>query len=246
MFLSIDRRKVGAYLLHVLFPRTCCHCRRDIHYLENRPLCRACGGGLEIMPEIHCRICGLPLPHGGAHCFDCRGTGARARRCRPIRAAFVFNPQLRSVLHSYKYAARPELAVHLGEFLCRAWDRYEEIHEHRFLVPVPLAPKRERERGFNQSGLLAEILAREKGLAFLEGVLERARETGSQTRLSKTRRRENVEEAFRVLLPERAKGKKILLVDDVCTTGATLEACAAELKKAGAISVAALVLAREP
>lgn len=239
--------KIAAeYLLHVLFSRTCLHCRRDLSFRDESPLCPGCAGGLEPIPELHCKRCGLPLPDGGAHCYDCRGSKSAEYKCSLIRAAFVFNPQFRSLIHAFKYRPRPGLSRELGKFLSMAWDRYPEIQQYDTVVYVPLHREKEKERGFNQSRLLAEVLASVKKLTLLEGGLERSRNTRAQAKLSKEERTLNVKDAFNVVKQEKIKGRKILIIDDVSTTGATLEACAVELKKAGAKSVAALVLAREP
>lgn len=242
----ITLKTVAEYSLHVFFPRTCFHCGKDLAFRDENPLCPECSGGIESIPELHCKRCGLPLPYGGAHCYDCRGHKADGHKCSIIRAAFVFNPQLRSVVHAFKYDSKPYLAKHLGNRLASAWDRYSEIQEYDTVVYVPLHREKERERGFNQSKLLAEVLASGKKLTLLEGAMERSRNTRAQAKLSKEERMKNVKGAFMVTRSEEIKGKKILIVDDVSTTGETLEACAVELKKAGAKAVAALVLAREP
>lgn len=237
-------KKAGKWLLNALLPRTCAHCGLDLHYLGEDPLCAPCAGRLELLPDLHCRRCGLPLPSGGASCRDCRGGAARSLDL--ARAAFVFNPELRSLVHALKYKAREDLAPFLAARMAAALERFPELGPYTFCVGVPLHRSRLRERGFNQAGLLAAALAARANLFNLEGAAGRARNTPSQTSLSKPERRTNVAGAFKVLTPELVKGRKILLIDDVATTLATLEELAAELKKAGAKAVAAFTLAREP
>ena len=238
-------RNIGKYLLNVVLPRTCAHCSADLHYLETRPLCPGCSGELEPTPELLCEICGLPLPDGGQACYDCRGAGDR-RALELARAAFVFNPALRSVVHGFKYRGREDLAAFLAGEMAAALPRFPELAPYNFCAAVPLHPAKLRERGFNQAELLAKELAARGNLFRLEGALKRVRNTPSQTALSKKDRRANMEGAFSVTKPELVKGRRILLVDDVATTLATLNTLAAELKKAGAKAVAAYTLAREP
>jgi ComF family protein len=233
--------KAAGWLLNALLPRTCAHCAADLRWDAAEPLCPACLAGLEPLPELHCRACGLPLPDGGASCRDCRGSSPLT-----ARAAFVFNPQLRSLVHALKYRGRDDLAPYLAGRMAAALSRFPELWEHKFAVAVPLHRSRARERGYNQAELLAAALAAEARLFHLPGAAERLRDTPSQTELSRERRRENVAGAFRVAAPELVKGRAILLIDDVATTLATLSSLAEELRRAGAASVAAFTLAREP
>jgi ComF family protein len=236
--------KAGKWLLNALVPQTCLHCGLDMDHLASGPLCPACAGALEPVTEPRCARCGLPLSDGGASCYDCRGGGLK--HLRLARAVFVFNPQLRSVVHAFKYKDREDLAAFLAGRMASALGRFPELSRYNFAVAVPLHPSKARARGFDQAGLLAAGLAAEAGLFHLEGAAARVRDTPSQTSLSKEKRRENMAGAFRVDRPELVRGRKILLVDDVATTLATLEALAERLLKAGAAEVAAYTLAREP
>ncbi len=237
-------KKAGKWLLNALLPRTCAHCGEDLHYLGEDPLCARCAGRLEPLRPPYCAACGLPLPDGGGSCRDCRGAGAGPLSA--ARSAFVFNPQLRSLVHALKYRGRSDLADWLGAEMAAALPRFPELAGHGFALAVPLHRSREKERGFNQAALLAAALAARANLFHLEGAAARGRDTGSQTSLSKPQRFANVAGAFSVVRPELVKGRRILLVDDVATTLATLGELAAELRRAGARSVAAFTLAREP
>jgi ComF family protein len=147
---------------------------------------------------------------------------------------------LRELLHLLKYEGVTPVAARLGGALSRAVPRDTAFDA---IVPMPLHWWRRWRRGFNQAELLADEVARRLGLP-LEKPVKRRRLTGSQTGLTAGARRRNVAGAFRVLKPERVAGKRLLLVDDVLTTGATANACAAALKSAGARYVAVLTLAR--
>ena len=143
---------------------------------------------------------------------------------------------LRDILHVFKYGRRPTLAAPLGERLRRQGGDLLDAADG--VVPVPLHPRRRRERGFNQ----AELLARELGRPVLQ-VLARTRETGTQASLPEAQRHRNVRDAF-ARTGADIRGLSLVLVDDVATTGATLEACARVLMAAGAREVAALTVAR--
>ncbi|MBI4051554.1 MAG: ComF family protein [Elusimicrobia bacterium] len=238
----MSQNKLSSYLLHFLFPKTCVHCRRDLVIQEENPLCPDCLRQLEpLTADLTCQRCGIPLPSGGAHCHLCRNNKFQ---CQVIRSAFLFNPPLQSLIHELKYQERKSLVQPMGIWLREAFKKYPEIHGAQVLVPVPLYPERERRRGFNQSQLLAEELVK-SSRAFVIPLLKRIRATSPQVDLPKSQRLENVKEAFQAAETEKIRGKEILLVDDVCTTGATLEECAKTLKKAGAKKVCAFTLARQ-
>jgi len=152
-----------------------------------------------------------------------------------------------------KFAGEERLGERLGELLAPTWDSLPQTGEldTPLIVPVPLHPSRRRERGFNQSELLAaglvRALARQRGGAapqIAKACLRRKRVTPPQTGLSVAARRENPRGAFEVVKPDAVQGRMIVLVDDVMTTGATLSACARALKRAGAVQVMGLTLAR--
>lgn len=169
------------------------------------------------------------------------------------RSFGLYGGKLRQVVLRLKFAGDERLGVRLGELLAPIWDALPQVGEFGspLIVPVPLHPSRRRERGFNQSELLAAGLVRargkQKGRAALEVdrvCLRRKRATPPQTGLSVAARRENLRGAFEVVKPEAVRGHAIVLVDDVMTTGATLSACARALKRAGAARVMGLTLAR--
>lgn len=156
----------------------------------------------------------------------------------------MYDGPLRDALLRFKYGAREALGRPLGQWLALRWRERPELGKVDAVTAVPLHFLRRHARGYNQSELLALSFCAAAGLPYLE-VLRRARWTKPQTRLGRDARRENVAQAFRVVLPESVAGKKILLIDDVCTTGATLDAAAAALRRAGARWVAALTAARQ-
>ena len=188
---------------------------------------------------VSCRtpfVNSFPLDSEG-RCSLCR-SGLRA-----FDAAYSFGSYagpLRTLVHLFKYHAMRPLAAPLGAYLLRSLPRDQAFD---LLVPVPLHWLRRWKRGFNQSELLGRVVSRSTGIPVC-GALRRVRSTAVQAGLSNTARRRNVSQAFRCHRPEKVRGKRILLVDDVMTTGSTATACARALKRAGAARVVLLTVAR--
>ena len=229
-------------LINWFYPNRCLACRGDLRFDERKRICPSCAAGILPMPEPSCALCGAHLPDGGMNCFDCRNGEFEFTA---VRCFGKLEGPLRELIHLFKYAGKDRLCEDLSEFLWRAWTRYPEIRQAEIAVPVPLHPANLRERGYNQSGLLAERFSSLVGLKLEEKALARVRKTATQTRLAREGRRENVDGAFEIGDPDAVKGKNVLLIDDVCTTGSTLNECAKALKKAGAGKVFGLALARD-
>jgi competence protein ComFC len=158
-----------------------------------------------------------------------------------IRSVAIHDGALRQAIHHLKYNHRRELATTLGRMLSTYWQKVNLPAD--LVVPVPLHAHRQKERGYNQAGLLARALTEHLPLALNETGLIRTRATPPQVGLGARERKVNVQDAF-VWTGARLEGVCVLLIDDVCTTGATLEACALALRQAGAESVWALTLAQ--
>jgi ComF family protein len=155
----------------------------------------------------------------------------------------LFDGVLRQAIHRFKYERLAAMADPFGDMLADYW-RAEQLAAD-WLIPVPLHPSRERDRGYNQSELLARQLARRVNVPVSSHGLRRIRATAVQMTLNAAQRRENVAGAFECG-EQRVRGKRVVIVDDVGTTGATLEACAQAVLQAGAASVMGLTLARTP
>jgi ComF family protein len=194
--------------------------------------------------DYYCSCCRTPFLNASP--LDEEGRCELCRRgLRGFDAAYSFGAYentLRELIHLFKYGRVRPLSGRLGELIASAIPRDQAFD---VVVPVPLHWRRRIERGFNQSELLARAVARRYGLRTVNAV-RRKRSTAAQAGLSNTRRRSNVAGAFVVAGKGKAavEGRRVLLVDDVMTTGATLAACAAALKRAGARYVAVLTLAR--
>lgn len=204
------------------------------------PLCGQCLRTLRPMGPPWCGRCCRPL-RSGACCRDCRDKKS-SLEC--LRAAFAYRRSIPYLLHAFKYRGRISAGKALAGWMAGMLPRFPEISGADAVVPVPLHPKRLRERGFNQASLLALETAAIYSKP-VEEILQRTRDTLPQWRLTRSRRSENLREAFEVRCGARLDGKSFLLVDDVYTTGATLESCAQTLKAAGAARICAYVLARD-
>ncbi|MBR2392708.1 MAG: ComF family protein [Elusimicrobiaceae bacterium] len=238
-------RTVFSYFLHFLFPKTCLACGCDLDAQTQHSLCSCCLAALRTLGPLICRRCGAVLKSGGAHCYACRGTKAKKYKCSVIRSAFVFNDSSRAWIHALKYGGADYLGKEMGKEMSLRFCRYPELSEAELIIPVPLFSKKYRQRGYNQSELLARSFSAELSLPLDKNSLKRIRHTVSQTTLGRKERLENMAGAFVCINPKAVYRKTILLIDDVATTGATLEGCAQALKQAGAKKVLAYTFARE-
>jgi len=226
--------KLKGIALNLLFPQWCVGCGKEGDFI-----CSACRRSLpRLMPPL-CPRCGRPQS-SGILCPSCVSWQAEIDG---IRSPFRFDGVMRQAIHQLKYRNLRALAVPLAKLL---QDYLTTSHvPGEALVPVPLHQKRLRQRGYNQSRLLAQELGKLINLPVVDDCLIRLRHAPPQARTSTVdERRSNVADAF-TCRNHRLRDKQVLLVDDVSTSGATLDACAAALKAAGASSVWGLALARE-
>lgn len=222
-------------LWELLFPARCLGCgeRRVI-------LCSACAPTIPWLSATVCPRCARDSREGGL-CPACRRGG---HALASARAACGFDGVARTAIHALKYRHARFLSAFLGRVLAEAVA--VRPLEADLVVPVPLGPNRWRERGYNQSELIAGELARLTSLPPpTPGALAKPRDTRAQVGLSAAERRANLRGAFRCPTPALVAGRRCLVIDDVMTTGATLEACAESLRRAGATRVMGLVVARD-
>ena len=224
------RRRLALWLdglLGLVFPSRCAGCGRP-----GPPWCAACGRRAEILAGRLCRQCGQP-DHRSAEC--------RHAFTFPVRSyAHYRGPIVRALLH-LKYRPNRALAEVMGRWLAGIVLR--EAWQPTLILPVPLAAERLRRRGYNQAALIADSLASHLDLPCSEAALARIRETRSQVGLDGTARRSNVAGAFQARA-EILGGSRVCLVDDLCTTGATLMACGQACAQAGALQVYGLTVGR--
>lgn len=240
-FTATTTRLLVDPVLAVVFPSTCPACGEPLAHPTAGPLCEPCW---ETLPR-HVRPlcpCGVPLAPGCGRCGRCR------RDLQPFAAGASLGPYvgaLRALVHALKYEKRRRVARRLAQALAKDPAVAALLTPGAILLPVPLHPRRRRERGFNQSELLSEELARlGPGLAVCPGALVRRKDTPAQAGLSAAARRQNVAGAFAVRRRSQVAARVVVLVDDVVTTGATALACARVLREAGVAELRLLSVAR--
>jgi ComF family protein len=225
----------------VALPQLCAACREPV---GGEGLCAACWARLTFIAPPYCERLGIPFP------FD-PGPGVLSMEAiadppayRRARAAVRYDDVARKLVHAFKYGDRLDLAPIMGRWMANAGR--ELIAQADAIVPVPLHWRRQWMRRFNQSALLGEVIGTAGGVAVAHAALKRVKATPQQVGLSQTQRADNVQGAFRV--PDAAKAevvaRRLLLIDDVLTSGATVDACARALLRAGAAQVDVLVFAR--
>ena len=230
--MRFPKRALLDYILNLLFPVTCVHCHAQVPERRWGGACPECWSSLIPLEPPFCVKCGEPAPAieglcglciKGEHIFDF------------ARSALLFTRTLREIIHHLKYSDRVSLAKPLGDILKQCLDR--EAFTGNLVIPVPLHRSRERERGFNQ----AELIAAQLGLTVATRILKRLKNTPSQTGLSRNERKRNLASAFEVM--SEVKGR-IIVVDDVYTTGSTMNEIARTLKRSGVEHVEVLTVAR--
>lgn len=224
-------RLVGSFI-DLVFPLSCAGCGR-----EGGVLCEGCGAGLARLEKPYCSLCANP---GAAQvCSWCAET---APPFDGIRAPYLMAGAVKEMVYGLKYRNLRASAPWLGGLMAAHLER-DHIPAD-VLIPVPLHKRRERERGYNQSELLALEVGKRTGIPVNVGALKRVKDTAPQVSVrSHEERRRNIEGAFQCT--GEVGGLRVLLIDDVVTTGSTMAACAGPLKDAGAASVWGLSLARQ-
>jgi ComF family protein len=239
-------RVIPHALFSLFFPDSCRLCNRSLIEITRYPVCDACIGAIQpLAAEYFCSVCRTPFVSEASldetgRCPQClEGT-------RGFDAAYCFGAydgDLRDLIHLFKYARMRSLEKPLGRYLSAALPREEQFD---LIVPVPMHWRKRWTRGFNQSERLARTVCRRSGVPLWQG-LRRTRKTPAQAGLTLAERRVSMETVFQIKTASaraEVRGRRVLLVDDVFTTGATASACARALKEAGAVSVILLTLAR--
>jgi ComF family protein len=235
--------RLGQAALDLILPPRCLGCGVEVQGAGS--LCPACWAGLRFLTPPWCRVCGYPLPHAVPEAPLCPLCAAEPPLYDRARAAMRYDEGSRRLILAFKRGARFEGLRSFGRWLAAAGA--DLLGDVDAILPVPMHRWRLLGRGYNQAGLLAQALARESGRPWLPDSLRRMRATASQQGLSAGARLENINAAaFAVPAGHvgRIEGAKLLLVDDVLTTGATVTACAKVLRRHGAERVDVLTLAR--
>ena len=228
-------------VVNVALPQLCPTCREPV---DGAGLCPACWSKLSFIAPPYCERLGIPFPFDGGPGLLSMEAIADPPAYHRARAAVRYDDIARKLVHALKYGDRLDLAPAMGRWMANAGR--ELLADADAILPVPLHWRRQWARRFNQSALLAEIIAKASGRVVAHGALKRVKATQQQVGLDKSGRAQNVQGAFRVPDVGKAEvaGRKLVLVDDVLTSGATADACARALLRAGAASVDVLVFAR--
>lgn len=237
---SALRRAVAA-CADVIVPPCCLVCRAPL--AAHHVLCAACWRDVHFIRPPLCDVLGMPLPFDTGERMISAAAVARPPAYDRARAVAHFSGAMRTLVHQFKYADRHDARTLFGRWLAEAGRELQGGID--VIVPVPLGRWRLLSRRFNQAAVLAMELSRQTGLPADPHLLRRRRATKTQVGLTHDQRRRNVAGAFSVPPRRQAglRGRNVLLVDDVVTTGATVEACARALKRAGAVRVDVLALA---
>jgi len=241
------RRAAGAVrgvlrsALDLALPRLCPACRETV---EGRGLCASCWSKLSFITRPYCERLGIPFVYDPGPGILSMEAIADPPSYNRARAAVRFDEISRALVHALKYGDRLDLAPMMGRWVAQAGR--ELLADADALVPVPLHWRRQWARRFNQSAMLAATISAASGVPIAAGALKRVKATVQQVGLSRAERGDNIQGAFRV--PETGKaavaGRRLVLIDDVLTSGATVEGCARALLRAGAANVDVLIFAR--
>ena len=242
-------KAASSSLFSILFPSDCRICSAPLTNIASLPVCEPCLGKIVPLEGSLCRICGEKLFHNvpegedGALCGMCRRAAPRFRRAVAYGA---YEGELRDLIHLFKYKGTRPAGKLLGGLLNQAVTAMA-LPDSLIVVPVPLWSGKRSARGFNQAEAIARTFMgfqTSRSIQLDTSILVRTRETASQTGLTRHQRRANVRGAFAVRGAEKVKGRTILIVDDVMTTGTTADECARVLRRAGAKDVFVATVAR--
>lgn len=224
------------WVLQLLFPRRCPVCDEIAPFGEK--ICLECLKKLNYITQPWCMKCGKKLREEKEYCGDCTG-----RRHNYVRGRALYEyKSVAGSLYRFKYGGRREYADFYGEEAARYLKGFLDQIKPDGLVPVPLHPKRYMKRGYNQAFLLAKVIGKHTGIPVYDKLVRRQKETRPLKMLNPTERQNNLKNAFHIAQND-VKLKVVLVIDDIYTTGSTIDAVAAELKKAGAQKVYFITLA---
>jgi len=234
-------------LKNLFLPAFCRECRTRILTQKNLYFCDCCWSKIELVREPKCPRCGRPHPvrpgFEPAENFVCSDCSDQKQWVQHVIAAGLYTGVLRKAIHLLKYQRKRLLAVPLANLLFETIVAKLQLESYDMLVPVPLHQRRVKERGFNQTELLGAHLCRLQNKVALAPVLQRVKNTPSLSMLKAPERKGLIRKAFQVIPDANLTGKRVLLIDDVVTTGATSNECAKTLQKKGAATVDVIALA---
>ena len=230
--------------LNFFYPAVCQICREQRATADEGYVCADCWTDVRFIQSPFCERCGLPYEGEITSAFECSNCREMELHFHSARSAVAARGVVLDVVHRYKYFQALWFEPFLADLLIRQAKPILEKKEWDLIVPVPLHRLKKREREFNQAERLADQLARATNIPVNRNLLERVEFTRTQTLLTRTQRMANVRSAFRMRNNVRLNGERIVVIDDVLTTGATTSACAKVLKKAGAGEICVWTVAR--
>lgn len=227
-------RKTKDKILQIIFPKTCPICEEILQ--KEQEICESCRKKLEYIREPKCKKCGKPFETDDEeqtireYCADC-GKGRHSYDSG--MAVFRYGEDIRESISRFKYHNRRTYADFYGQEMARKYGQKIKTLGIQVLIPVPISKRKMVRRGYNQAGLIAKVLGETLNIPVDSEILIRDRDTTPQKELSNEERRKNLNNAFK-MMRSAVKYKKVLLVDDIYTTGSTIDACAETLKRSGA------------
>ena len=230
--------------LSFFYPEVCQACGEARAKPDEGFVCAGCRLGIRPIKPPFCDRCGLPYEGDITAPFECGNCREMKLHFRQARSAVVATGLAREIIHRYKYQQALWFEPFLADLLVRAAEPVLRSEAWDLIVPVPLHPLKKREREFNQAERLARCLGQATGLPVDAGLLRRVEFTRTQTLLTRPERAANVRRAFALVPGRRLYGQRVVLLDDVMTTGATTSACARALQKAGAGEICVWTVAR--
>lgn len=238
MLVKIQFRKIIEGILEIIYPNFCILCNDTLGFLDPRGICRKCEEKHGYLENEICIICGKPLNDKKyERCFDCRKV---IHFYKEGRSMFVYEASIKEAIYEYKYNKKKEYGYLFAKELIRYYNNSKDW-QIDIVIPVPLYEVRLKERGYNQSEIIAKYFARHYEIALETKALWRIKGTKPQKLLNDQERKRNVRSAFKAN-KECVRGKQILLIDDIYTTGSTIDACAKALIDEGAKEIYYLAL----
>ncbi len=229
-------------LFQFLLPRQCPCCEKFLEE-DQEGFCSDCLTRIRWIEPPFCSVCGIPFVSREVETHPCGACVTHRRYFTMARALAAFEGSLQQAVHRWKYEGKTHLTPFFAEWIAEGLNRYWKSDSLDLLIPVPLHPSRLRERGFNQALLLVKDLSRRTGIPYRKKILQKKKPTIPQVNLGGAEREKGVRGTFHVADKEELLGTSVLLVDDVYTTGATVNECAKALLGGGAERVDVLTLA---
>ena len=229
---------------NIIFPPQCISCATILQPSKEKVFCPTCRKQIKYLTRSLCPICGMAFFDSPSENHLCGNCLEKKPYFSYARAVASYETIILDTIHKFKYGRDLAIGSALASFLADYPFPDFDFQSYSLLFPVPLHIKKLRERGFNQSLILANALGKKRRVDVNFSLLKRRKFTLTQTGLNKKERQQNIKGAFEVKDKKKVAGKNIILIDDVYTTGATLNECAKTLRKAGAHQVAVLTLAR--